>query len=66
MEEELNYLSEKIANFESEITDLEFTLHSGIQDNLIELLTTEIKDTRCEMLILENILNALTISELNK
>lgn len=59
MEEEMNYLSEKIVKFEGSIDELEklATLTSGYDYSL--------KQLRIEKMLLENILNKLTELELS-
>jgi len=60
MEEELNYLSEKIESVEHQIDIIEYGIDIGCAAG------DRLKEFQHEKQLLENILNALTISELNK
>ena len=60
MEEELNYISDKIEEIEHQlnITSFSISLKMDKKDNFIKLEN--------EKRLLENILNSITITELNK
>ena len=58
MEDELNYLSEKIYTLENNIA----IIHERLQQS--NSLKDELKRNERELSILNNIMNALTISEL--
>lgn len=65
MENELNYLSEKIQGLDDNITDLEMTLEKRfVFSRIAESYRQQIKEMKTEKTLLENILNRLSETEL--
>jgi hypothetical protein len=65
MEKELNYLSEKGGELEGKIYTLESNKSNYTTPNEVNFYTKELNKMKSEKTILENILNQLTVNELN-